>query len=97
MAGGAKALGEIISGIGTGKRNNPLKCSCGSVMESKGIREKTLFTIMGPAIYRRSMYECPSCGDIRYPGDEELDVVDTTRTPGLRRMMARAGSNSTFK
>lgn len=52
---------------------------------------------MGPAIYRRSMYECPSCGNIRYPGDEELDVVGTTRTPGLRRMMARAGSNCTFK
>ena len=97
LAGGAKALGEIISGIGIGKRNAPLKCSCGSVMESKGIREKTLLTIMGPATYRRSMYECPSCGDIRYPGDEELDVVGTTRTPGLRRMMARAGSNSTFK
>lgn len=52
---------------------------------------------MGPVIYRRSMYECSSCGNIRYPGDEGLDVVGTTRTPGLRRMMARAGSNSTFK
>ena len=65
-------------------------------MESKGIREKTLLTIVGPVRYRRSMYAC-SCGTIRYPGDEELDVAGTTRTPGLRRMMARAGSNSTFK
>ena len=63
---------------------------------SKGIREKTLLTIVGPVRYRRSMYAC-SCGTIRYPGDEELDVAGTTRTPGLRRMMARAGSNSTFK
>jgi len=53
-------------------------------------------TILGPVSYRRSMYECP-CGNIRYPGDEALNVVDTTRSPGLRRMMARAGSNSTFK
>ncbi len=97
LAGGARALGEIISGIGVGKRNDPLKCSCGRVMESKGIREKTLLTIMGPVTYRRSMYECPSCGNIRYPGDEGLDVAGTTRTPGLRRMMARAGSNCTFK
>jgi hypothetical protein len=65
-------------------------------MESKGIREKTLLTIMGPIQYRRSLYEC-SCGNTRYPGDEQLDVVGTTRTPGVRRMMARAGSNSTFK
>jgi len=97
LAGGARALGEIISAIGIGKRNDPLKCSCGSVMESKGVREKTLLTIMGPIIYRRSMYECPSCSNISYPGDEGLDIVGTTRTPGLRRMMARAGSNSTFK
>jgi hypothetical protein len=42
------------------------------------------------------MYAC-SCGNTRYPGDEALDVVETTRSPGLRRMMARAGSQSTFK
>jgi hypothetical protein len=96
LAGGAKALGELLRGIGSGKRHDPLVCSCGRVMESKGIREKTLVTIMGPVVYRRSMYAC-SCGTTRYPGDEELDVVGTTRTPALRRMMARAGSNSTFK
>jgi hypothetical protein len=97
LAGGATALCEIISAIGIGKRNDPLKCSCDVVMEIKGVREKTLLTIMGPVVYRRSMYECPSCSNIRYPGDEGLDVVGTTRTPGLRRMMARAGSNNTFK
>jgi hypothetical protein len=43
------------------------------------------------------MYQCPGCGKTRYPGDEELDVLGTTRSPGLRRMMARAGSQSTFK
>ena len=87
-------MGEILSGIGKGKRTGPLVCSCGKAMKSKGIREKTLLTIMGPVPYRRSMYAC-SCGNTRYPGDEELDVVGTTRTPGLRRMMAR--SQSTFK
>ena len=96
MAGGAKALGELVSTIGSGHRRDPLVCSCGNVMESRGIREKTLVTIMGPARYRRSMYAC-SCGEIRYPGDEALDVVGTSRTPALRRMMARAGSAGTFK
>jgi hypothetical protein len=43
------------------------------------------------------MFQCPSCNQTRYPGDEQLDVVDTTRSPGTRRMMARAGSRSTFK
>lgn len=66
-------------------------------MQSKGIEEKILLTIMGPVPYRRSRYECPGCGEARYPGDEELDVVGTGRTPGLRRMMARAGSRQPFK
>jgi len=66
-------------------------------MESQGLKLKELLTILGPVIYDRSMFQCPACGATRYPGDEELDIVGTTRSPGLRRMMARAGSQSTFK
>jgi hypothetical protein len=66
-------------------------------MESQGVRGKDLLTILGPVAYERSMFQCPSCQATRYPGDEALDVVGTTRSPGLRRMMARAGSQSTFK
>jgi hypothetical protein len=97
LTAGAKALGDLISGIGCGRRESPLKCSCGAAMDSKGLKEKTLLTILGPVVYRRSMFECPICGESRYPGDDALDVVGTTRSPGLRRMMARAGSRNTFK
>ena len=97
LTAGAKALGELISGIGCGRRGAALKCSCGATTESKGLKEKTLLTILGPVVYRRSMFECPVCGESHYPGDDELDVVGTTRSPGIRRMMARAGSRNTFK
>jgi hypothetical protein len=66
-------------------------------MESKGLRTKELLTILGPLTYWRSIFQCPICKRTRSPGDEELDVVGTSRSPGLRRMMARAGSKSTFK
>lgn len=66
-------------------------------MQSRGLRSKTLVTLLGPVDIARSMFRCDACGSIRYPGDEDLDVVGTSRSPGLRRMMARAGSNSTFK
>ena len=66
-------------------------------MESQGLKQKELLTILGPVVYDRSMFQCPVCGATRYPGDETLDIVGTTRSPGLRRMMARAGSQSTFK
>jgi hypothetical protein len=66
-------------------------------MESQGLKSKPLLTILGPVDYKRSFFQCPSCNKTRYPGDEQLDVVATTRSPGTRRMMARAGSRSTFK
>ena len=90
-------LGGLLEGIGSGRREHPVSCHCGAVMQSKGIEEKILMTIMGSVPYRRSRYECLDCGEARYPGDEELDVVGTGRTPGLRRMMARAGSRQPFK
>jgi len=66
-------------------------------MESQGRRDKKLLTILGPVRYRRTRLECPACHQALYPGDEQLDVVGTTRSPGVRRMMARVGSKSTFK
>jgi len=66
-------------------------------MQSCGLKRKPLVTILGPVKYQRSLFQCPDCGQTRYPGDEQLDVVETTRSPGLRRMMARAGSKSTFR
>lgn len=94
---GAKVLGGLLEGLGCGRREHPVQCCCGAIMQSKGIEGKILVTILGPVPYRRSRYECPDCGVTRYPGDEDLDVVDTRRTPGVRRMLARAGSRQPFK
>ena len=99
LVAGAGALGEFLEGIGCGRRDEPIRCSCGERMKSKGLKHKRLTSIMGavPTPYARSMFQCPRCGKTRYPGDEELDVVATSRTPALRRMMARMGSKCTFK
>jgi len=97
LACGAKVLAGLLAEQGSGRREEEVVCRCGGRMESQGVRPKELLTILGPVVYRRSMFRCPSCQATRYPGDEALDVVGTTRSPGLRRMMARAGSQSTFK
>lgn len=97
LSAGAKVLGGLLEGYGCGRREHAVMCQCGAIMQSKGIEEKALMTIMGPVPYRRSRYECSGCGEARYPGDEELDVLGTGRTPGLRRMMARGGSRQPFK
>ena len=98
LAAGAKALGQLLEGIGSGRQIEPVDCpSCGHRMESRGRRRKKVLTMLGPVWYRRTRLECPACKRALYPGDEQLDIVGTTRSPGMRRMMARAGSKSPFK
>jgi hypothetical protein len=97
LSAGARALGSVIDAIGCGRRNDAVFCECGTRMQSRGLKSKPLLTILGPIDYRRSLFQCPACERVRYPGDEELDVENTSRSPGLRRMMARAGSKTTFR
>jgi len=97
LQAGAGALQTLLDGIGSGPQVAPVLCGCGSLMESRGREDKDLLTVLGPVAYRRSRYVCPDCGESRYPGEEALDVVGTTRSPGVRRLMARAGSKTPFK
>jgi len=97
LAAGAKVLAGLLAGLGSGRRQAPLVCACGASMRSRGRQPKRLLTMVGQVAFWRSRYRCPACGKTRYPGDDELDVVGTTRSPGVRRMAARAGSRSPFK
>jgi hypothetical protein len=97
LAAGAAVLEGLLRGVGRGRGPQGVLCACGGRMESQGLRKKEVLTILGAVRYERSMFRCLVCGASRYLGDELLDIVGTSRSPGLRRMMARAGSQSTFK
>jgi len=97
LAAGARVLESLLYEIGRGRRQGGVTCECGCRMESRGVKPKEVLTILGPVVWSRSMFRCPSCKKTRYPGDEELDISGTSRSPGLRRMMARAGSRGPFK
>ena len=97
LAAGAKALAGFLQGIGCGRPEEPVICKCGSQMTSRGLFPKKLSTILGPVEYNRSVFRCSHCGASRCPGDEELDVIGTMFSPGLRRMMAHLGGKSTFR
>ncbi|MCX5672372.1 MAG: hypothetical protein NTU94_13735, partial [Planctomycetota bacterium] len=93
---GAQALEELLGSVGVGRQMKPVRCACGAVMHSHGLRGKRVQTLLGWITWIRSEYVCPQCGKIRYPGDEELDVVHTSRSPGVRRQVARLGAKETF-
>ncbi len=97
LSAGAAICTELLKATGRGRRSEQIICECGQVMRSTGVERKVLTTVLGPVPFDRSRFECPQCGASRYPGDEELDVSGTTRSPGVRRMMARAGSRQPFK
>jgi hypothetical protein len=97
LAAGARALEGVIRGVGCGRRSGPVVCACGAEMRSTGLVAKRLLTILGEVEFTRSRHECPACGRTRCPGDEELEVAGTSRSPGLKRLMARAGSREAFK
>jgi hypothetical protein len=66
-------------------------------MESRGLKEKRIKTVLGEVCFERSFFVCPKCKKSRFPGDEALGVVGTGFSPGVARLMARAGSKDTFK
>ncbi len=99
LEAGARAIEKILEPIGCGRRQSPLVCAQNHLpvnMESQGVCEKTLHTILGAVRFRRSAFKCPVCDKILYPGDEILGVEGTGFSPGARRMMARAGSKESF-
>lgn len=96
LGAGAKALEAVLSGIGCGRRSHRVRCACGKTMSSVGLREKKVLTVLGSVKYSRSLFVCPACGDSRFPGDQALDMEHTGFSPGVRRLMARAGARGSF-
>ena len=97
---GAAILEKALEGVGEGRRDEPLVCANNHLpcrMESLGRQTKTIRTVLGPISFTRSAFRCPRCGAIHRPGDEALGVVGTGFSPGVRRMMARAGSRESFE
>ncbi|GAC1353745.1 MAG: hypothetical protein NVSMB4_15460 [Acidimicrobiales bacterium] len=79
-----------------GHRGHRIDCGHGHHATFVGYREKHLTTVLGPLRLRRAYYECPPCGRGVVPRDEELDVVGSSLSPGVRRMAARTGSQEPF-
>lgn len=71
-------------------------CGCGHTAQYQEKRAKHLLTVLGRIRLERSYYLCAECHQGQSPRDQELDVVGTACSPGVRRMMAMVGSESSF-
>lgn len=71
-------------------------CACGGQARFHDHRSKTLLTVLGPVELERAYYVCPHCHQGHSPRDRELDVEGQESSPGVRRMMALVGSETSF-
>ena len=97
LSGGAEILSRFLEEFGSGRQGGPMLCPCGCRMKSRGKKKKRIKTILGEIEFKRAVFVCPSCGTVRVPADELLDVVGTGFSPGVRRLMARAGQRGAFR
>lgn len=71
-------------------------CSCGGGFVTAKRESKKLRTVLGEVRLTRRIQRCSGCGSWRVPADQTLDVAKTGFSPGLRRMMAKTGSEVCF-
>jgi hypothetical protein len=92
---GAEILDRLLSTCS--QEANEALCTCGHTARQHDTRPKQLLTALGPVQFERAYYVCPRCHQGQCPRDRELDVEDTCYSPGVRRMMAVVGSESSFE
>jgi hypothetical protein len=71
-------------------------CPCGAKARYHDRRPKRLLTALGAVQLERAYYVCPECQQGQIPRDRELDVEGTECSPGVRRMMALVGAETSF-
>jgi hypothetical protein len=91
---GAAALGRLLS-LDSGHLPQA-PCPCGGTARFHSLRRKRLLTAVGPLEFERAYYLCPDCHQGFSPLDGELDSEGHAFSPGVRRMMARVGSEASF-
>ena len=91
---GAKALTELLHFSEPEQRTIP--CACGQQAHYRELRRKSILTAVGRVVVSRPYYLCPHCHQGQFPADQELDMVDTEFSPGVRRMQALVGQDAPF-
>lgn len=91
---GAAALNHLLKEPEPSPATAP--CECGQTARYRQRRSRDLLTAVGQVRLERAYYCCAACHRGHSPHDRELDIVDTDYSPGVRRMMAVVGSDTSF-
>jgi hypothetical protein len=91
---GAKVLTELLRFPEPDQTAIP--CPCGRQAHYREFRSKSILTAVGTVEVSRPYYLCPHCHQGQFLADQELDIVHTEFSPGVRRMQALVGQDASF-
>jgi hypothetical protein len=93
---GSRMLEKLLNSDGGDYQGRTQPCEKGHVFEFKEYRNKKVLTVLGSVTVRRAYYYDERCKKGCCPKDTALDIEGTSLSPGVRRIMARAGANAPF-
>lgn len=94
---GGILLEKLLNSDSGGYRGAHLNCDQGHAAAFVGYRGKQILTVLSAVEVQRAYYHCPHCQSGLVPKDQELDVVRSSFSPGVRRMMGRVGAKQPFE
>lgn len=93
---GSKMLEGLLNSDNGGYKGRELGCEAGHNFEFIDYRDKNLVTVLVSIKVKRAYYYDKECKKGYCPKDKELDIPDTSFSPGVRRMMGRVGAYRAF-
>lgn len=93
---GSNILEKLLNSDGGDYKGRSLPCDKGHVFEFIEYRDKKLLTVLGLVTVKRAYYHDKGCKEGNCPKDKDLDIVGTSFSPGLRRMIGRVGAYRPF-
>ena len=93
---GSMILEKLLNSDSGDYRGRTLPCEKGHVFEFKEYRVKTLLSVLGSVRVERAYYYDHECKRGYCPKDSALDIIGTSFSPGMRRIMGRVGAHRPF-
>ena len=93
---GADMLETLLNSDGGGYCGAVIPCEQGHSAQFVDYRNKKLLTILGEVTVKRAYYHDKECHSGFCPKDTSLDIVTTSYSPGVRRLMSKVGAMRPF-
>lgn len=94
---GGVFLEKLINADSGDHRGARILCGSGHEAEFTDYRIKRVTTVLSEIEIKRAYYHCSDCQKGLIPKDRDLDIENTSFSPGVRRMMARVGAKESFE